>query len=104
MNAVRKKYRWESRYSFDSKAILKDFKTLDEFREAFGVKWITYWRGFNKVEKYSHIPQKYIIDKITSAKILLCKGAILAKNKEEATHILEIKNDGKLVLKKNKRN
>lgn len=98
----KKKYKWESRYSFNSKEILRDFKNLDEFREKFEVTKITYLRGFKNIGKYSHIPQKYIIDKKTSAKVLLCEGVILAKNEKEATHFFEFKENGKLALRSKK--
>lgn len=97
-----KKYKWESRYKFNTREILKDFKNVGEFRSAYGVTRTTYLRGFKNTGKYagkfSAIPSKYIIDKQTSMKVLLCEGVVVAKNEKEATHLFEIK-DGKLVLR-----
>lgn len=94
------------RYKFNSNEILKDFKNLNDFREAFGVTRATYLRGFTNSGryrgKYSHIPRKYIIDKQTSAKLLLCEGVMIAKDKLEATHIVEISGD-RLQIKTNKK-
>lgn len=89
----RKKYEWKARYLFDSRAILKDYKMIKDFREEYGISRLTYFRGIANREKYEKIPDRYLIDTLkVRARIWLGDGVILAKNKDEATHSLEIKN------------
>lgn len=106
MKKIYKYPAYKARYKFDRAAILNDFQFLHEFKAHYGVSEITFQRGITKLENHSHIPTRYFIDtQAVGARIWLGKGIILAKNKQETTHILEVV-DGKVVLKvkKSKKN
>lgn len=99
---MKKKYKYppyKARYKFDRVAILKDFQFLHQFTTKYGIADPTFRRGITKLENHPHIPTKYLIDtQKVKATILLGECIILAKNEDEATHLLEVRNS-KVVLK-----
>lgn len=89
-----KKQNWVAKYFFNKAVILQDFKNFKQFEKTYQIKAWNFYRGFSDLDKYSHIPMRYI-KKNTESKVRLfvCKSIEVVHNIDGATHAVGIDRD-----------
>lgn len=87
------------KYAFDRNEILKDYVSLKEFAEEYGIYYVYLYRSFRTLNSKKTIPEKYLTRIQKECVVFVSKNVTITKNEHLATHIVRVDKHGELIIK-----